>query len=102
MNVPLKQVADLEVVWEPSKIRRWDLLKVVSVKCEVTDETTPIAVAMEMDKWLKQAQQNWDVGYKYELGGEMESSVEASNSINEKLPIAGLIIVLLLVVQFFR
>ncbi len=30
----------------------------------------------------------------------MESSVEASNSINEKLPIAGLIIVLLLVVQF--
>ena len=29
-----------------------------------------------------------------------ESSVEASNSINEKLPIAGLIIVLLLVVQF--
>ncbi len=100
LNVPLKQVADLEVVWEPSKIRRWDLLKVVSVKCEVTDETTPIAVAMEIDKWLKQEQKNWEVGYKYELGGEMESSVEASNSINEKLPIAGLIIVLLLVVQF--
>jgi multidrug efflux pump subunit AcrB len=34
------------------------------------------------------------------LGGEMESSVEANNSINEKLPIAFLIIVLLLVGQF--
>lgn len=100
MNVPLKQVANLEVVWEPSKIRHWDLLKVVSVKCEVTDETTPIAVVTEVDKWLKQEKKKWDVGYKYELGGEMESSVEASNSINEKLPIAGLIIVLLLVVQF--
>ncbi len=99
-NVPLKQVADLEIVWESSKIRRRDLLKVVSVKCDVTNETTPIAVALEMDKWLKQEQANWDIGYKYELGGEMESSVEASNSINEKLPIAGLIIILLLVIQF--
>nr|NIS48560.1 efflux RND transporter permease subunit [candidate division Zixibacteria bacterium]NIT61094.1 efflux RND transporter permease subunit [Fodinibius sp.]NIV08799.1 MMPL family transporter [candidate division Zixibacteria bacterium]NIY29674.1 MMPL family transporter [Fodinibius sp.] len=99
-NVPLKQVADLEVAWEASKIRRRDLLKVVSVKCEVTEETTPIAVALEMDKWLKDEQPKWGVGYRYELGGEMESSVEANNSINEKLPVAGLIIVLLLVVQF--
>lgn len=99
-NVPLKQVADLQVKWEPSKIRRRDLQKVVSVKCEVTSETTPIDVALHMDEWLQEEQSNWDVGYKYELGGEMESSVEASNSINEKLPIAGLIIILLLVIQF--
>ena len=99
-NVPLKQVADLEVVWESSKVRRRDLLKVVSVKCDVSDDTTPIAVAMKMDSWLKKEQPNWGVGYRYELGGEMESSVEASNSINAKLPIAGLIILLLLVVQF--
>ncbi len=100
INVPLKQVADLKVVWEPSKIRRRDLLKVVSVKCEVTDQVTPIDVALELDKWLKQEQGKWDIGYKYELGGEMESSVEANRSINEKLPYAGLIIVLLLVFQF--
>lgn len=99
-NVALKQVADLEVVWEASKIRRRNLLKVVSVKCEVTDETTPIAVALEMDKWLKAEQPQWGVGYRYELGGEMESSVQANNSINAKLPIAGLIIILLLVFQF--
>lgn len=99
-NVPLKQVADLEIVWEPSKIRRRDILKVVTVKCDVTSKTTPIAVAMEMDGWLQEEEKNWGVGYKYELGGEMESSVEANNSINEKLPIAFLIIVLLLVGQF--
>jgi len=99
-NVPLKQVADLNVVWESSKISRKDLFKVVTVKCAVTGDLTPIAAAMKMDKWLKEKQKEWDVGYKYELGGEMESSVEAQNSINEKLPIAGLLIVLLLVVQF--
>ena len=99
-NIPLKQVADLEVIWESSKIRRRDLYNVVSVKCEVADNTTPIAVALKLDEWLKEEQKNWEVGYRYELGGEMESSVEASNSINAKLPLAGLIIVLLLVVQF--
>ncbi len=99
-NVPLKQVADLEIVWQSSKIRRRDLLKVMSINCEVTAETTPIAVALEMDRWLQQEEKDWGVSYKYELGGEMESSVEANNSINEKLPIAGLIIVLLLVGQF--
>ena len=99
-NVPLKQVADLEIVWEPSKIRRRDLLKVVTVKCDVTGKVTPIAVALEMDRWLQEEKSKWGIGYRYELGGEMESSVEANNSINEKLPIAFLIIVLLLVGQF--
>ena len=99
-NVPLKQVADLEIAWEASKILRRDLLKVVSVKCDVTSETTPIAVALEMDKWLQEQQQNWGVGYRYELGGEMESSVDAQNSINAKLPLAMLIIIILLVMQF--
>ncbi|MBN2012858.1 efflux RND transporter permease subunit [candidate division KSB1 bacterium] len=99
-SVPLKQVADLEIVWEPSKILRRDLLKVVTVKSGVTAESTPIAIALEMDKWLKEQQKTWDVGYRYELGGEMESSELANKSINEKMPIAGLLIVLLLVFQF--
>ncbi len=99
-NVPLKQVADLEVVWEPSMMIRRDLLKVMSIKCEVDPTTTPIAVAQEMEKWLSDEKKNWEIGYKYEVGGEMESSEEANKSINDKLPIAFLIIILLLVVQF--
>lgn len=99
-NVPLKQVADLEVVWEPSMMIRRDLLKVMSIKCEVEPTTTPIAVAQEMEKWLGDEKKNWEIGYKYEVGGEMESSEEANKSINDKLPIAFLIIILLLVVQF--
>ncbi len=99
-NVPLKQVADLEVVWEPSMMIRRDLLKVMSIKCEVDPITTPIAIAQEMEKWLGNEKTNWEIGYKYEVGGEMESSEEANKSINDKLPIAFLIIILLLVFQF--
>ncbi|UCE19907.1 MAG: efflux RND transporter permease subunit [Gemmatimonadota bacterium] len=99
-NVPLKQVADLEVVWEPSKRYRRDLLKAISIKCDVGAKVTPISVSREMESWLEEEQAYWGVGYSYEIGGEAESSDEASQSINEKLPIAALIIILLLVGQF--
>ena len=99
-NVPLKQVADLEIVWEPSKRYRRDLLKAISIKCDVGANVTAISVAREMKSWLDEEKANWGVGYSYEIGGEAESSDEASKSINEKLPIAALIIILLLVGQF--
>jgi multidrug efflux pump subunit AcrB len=99
-SVPLKQVADVEVVWQPAKVIRRDRLKTVSVRCDVTEETTPIKVSGIMDEWLAGEKATWDVGYKYSLGGELESSVQANESIMVKLPIAGLIIVILLVIQF--
>jgi multidrug efflux pump subunit AcrB len=93
-------VADVEVVWQPAKVIRRDRLKTVSVRCDVTEETTPIKVSGIMDEWLAGEKATWDVGYKYSLGGELESSVQANESIMVKLPIAGLIIVILLVIQF--
>jgi multidrug efflux pump subunit AcrB len=99
-NVPLNQVAEVKIVWQPAKILRRDRLKTVTVECDVTPETTPIAVSREMDQWLTKEKSNWPVGFKYSLGGELESSVEANQSISAKLPIAALLIILLLVMQF--
>ena len=59
-----------------------------------------IAITAIVDEWLKEDSKSWPIGYKYELGGEVESSGEANDSINAKLPIALLIIILLLVGQF--
>ena len=50
--------------------------------------------------WLDTESSQWGSGYRYELGGEAESSAKANKSIVEKLPIAALIIVILLVGQF--
>jgi len=99
-SVPLKQVADVEVVWQPSKVLRRDRLKTVTVHCDVAPDVPPIAVSMEMEEWLSEESRNWKVGYKYELGGEMEKSVTANRSIAAKLPVAGFIILFLLVAQF--
>jgi multidrug efflux pump subunit AcrB len=98
--VPLKQVADIEVVWQPAKIYRRDRLKTVTVKADIQPGMNAIAIAQEAEKWLINESKTWPIGYKYELGGEMESSLEASQSINAKLPIALLIIIILLVLQF--
>ncbi len=99
-NVPLKQVADLEVTWQPSKRLHRDLLNAISIKCDVDLSTTPLAVASRVEDWLKEQKPSWGIGYGYEIGGEQESSDQANQSINEKLPIAGLLIILLLVGQF--
>lgn len=100
ISVPLKQVADIEVVWQPAKIMRRDRLKAVTVGAQV-DETLTVTQALEqLLPWLEQEKAQWPFGYSFEIGGEYESSGEANASIAAKLPIAVFIIVILLVVQF--
>jgi multidrug efflux pump subunit AcrB len=43
---------------------------------------------------------DWAISYRYELGGEIETSGKANKSIFDKPGIAALIILLLLVWQF--
>jgi multidrug efflux pump subunit AcrB len=99
-SIPLKQVADLKVAWEPSKVMRRDRLKTVTVQSNLKPGANAIAISRKIERWLEQEQAQWPVGYKYELGGELESSGQANASIAAKLPIAGLIILLLLIGQF--
>ena len=99
-SVPLKQVADIEVAWQPSKVLRRDRLKTVTVKADVTEETTPIAVSRDIGDWLDRQTPEWGIGYKYELGGEIENSVKANQSIADKMPIGMFVILMLLVGQF--
>ena len=99
-SVPLKQVADIEVVWQPAKILRRDRLKTVTVTAGIEQGVTAIAVFEALQGWLDTDGQHWPVGYRYEFGGEWEASVEGNASIGVKVPIAALVIVLLLVGQF--
>ncbi|MCP4708150.1 MAG: efflux RND transporter permease subunit, partial [Planctomycetes bacterium] len=99
-SVPLKQVADIDMVWQPAKILRRDRLRTITVQAGISTGSNAIAISQELDSWLAEQNAGWDIGYKYEFGGEIEASGEANESINEKLPVAGLIILLLLVAQF--
>ncbi|TMP31556.1 AcrB/AcrD/AcrF family protein [Pseudoalteromonas rubra] len=98
-SVPLKQVADIEVVWENAQILRRDRLKSVTVGAQL-DGITADEGFSKLIPWLDEQQKTWPFGYGYELGGEAESSGKANQSIAEKMPIAVFIIIILLVGQF--
>jgi len=99
-SVPLKQVADVEVAWQPSVIHRRNRLRTVTIEAAAEAGFTAAEIVGQLRPWLVGKSNEWGGGYAYEFGGEEESSATANRSIVAKLPIAGLIILLLLVAQF--
>jgi len=99
-SVPLLQVADVDVIWQASKILRRDRIKTVVLGAQINTSVTSADVFAKLTPWLEEQSNNWPVGYSYELGGDAESSAKGNQSISEKLPIAALIILFLLVSQF--
>ena len=98
--VPLKQVADIEVTWEPAKYLRRDRLATVTVSAALKPDFTAVEIINQLDPWLRKEKTDWPVGFDYAYGGEIEASVKANTSVMAKVPIGALIIVLLLVGQF--
>lgn len=98
--VPLKQVADVTLSWEPPIIYRRDREKTITIGVQLAPGTTATEVNKEFHPWLLQQAQKWPRGYDFEEGGEAETSGDANQAIAVKLPIAGMLILLLLVGQF--
>lgn len=97
---PLSQVANLALDIEPALILRRGRSRTVTVEAEVAEGTTASEIFVAMRPWLEEQQKNWPIGHRWEYGGEFESSETANQSIGDKLPIAGMAILLLLIWQF--
>ena len=98
--VPLKQVADITLGWQNAIIKRRDRDKAITAQAILIPGYTATDVGKEFFPWLSQYASSWQNGYSYELGGESETSGDANEAIAAKLPISGMLIVLLLVAQF--
>ncbi|MGB5285740.1 MAG: efflux RND transporter permease subunit, partial [Polyangiales bacterium] len=99
-SVPLTQVAVGHLEWESSEILRRDLYPTVTVDSDTIEGVTAFDVIAELTPWLEEQKRDWGIGYRYEFGGEVEGSGKANASIADKLPIAGMVIIMLLVWQF--
>ncbi len=99
-TVPLKQIADVDIAWQYSIIKRKDRERTITVNAQLKPGVTATEINNEFNPWLAEYTKKWNYGYSYELGGEAESSGDANKSIADKLAISGMIIVLLLVAQF--
>jgi len=98
--IPLTQVANIKIVWQPAKILRRDRLKTITVGAQIEPGFTAAEGFNALKPWLEQSADHWPFGFRYELGGDAESSQKGNQSIADKLPIAVFIILFLLVAQF--
>ena len=97
-SVPLTQVANIDILWKPPKIVRYNGVHTITVTAQLKKGFTSFDVKEAVEPWLKD--QQWDIGYRYEFGGEVESSKSAQGAVADKLPVAAMIIIVLLVMQF--
>jgi len=99
-NVPLKQVANVSLTFEPGIIERRDRDRTLSLNVQLLPEATAAEVVEVLVPWLEKAAKSWPAGHNFEIGGETEESGDANASIAAELPTAGMLILLLLVWQF--
>lgn len=99
-NVRLAQIADTSVQWSASNILRRDRVRTVTVSATLFPDYTATMINETFNPWLDDFTTQLPSGYTVEIGGESESSDDATQSIVDKLPLAIICIVLLLVGQF--
>jgi multidrug efflux pump subunit AcrB len=99
-SVPLKQVANVELTFEPGIIERRDRDRTLSLNVQLRSGATAAEVVAVLKPWLDEAARDWPAGHTFEIGGETEESGDANASIAAELPMAGMLILLLLVWQF--
>ncbi|MDA8986438.1 efflux RND transporter permease subunit, partial [Luminiphilus sp.] len=98
--VPLRQVADIHLVWDIAKVYRRDGIRSVAVGAQLDPGIRAADRNAVLMPWLNEQSAEWGRSVTAELGGESESSGDANAAITEKLPIAAFLILLLLVSQF--
>lgn len=101
VSVPLLQVAQTDLTWEPSDIRRRDQVRTMTIKADVTGRYASAALADLQPKLEKLINsEEWPSGYFIEYGGEIEESTKASEKIMSPLPFAMMALILILMFQF--
>jgi multidrug efflux pump subunit AcrB len=100
VSVPLKQVANVALTFEPGIIERRDRDRTMSLNLQLASGATAAEVVEVIEPWLEENARSWPAGHTFEIGGETEESGDANASIAAKLPIALMLILLLLVGQF--
>ncbi|MDX9724411.1 MAG: efflux RND transporter permease subunit, partial [Myxococcota bacterium] len=99
-GVPLSQLSQVELQFQPSKIIRRNRIRTMEVGAQLYPEVTAADVVAELEPWLREQARGWPTSVHYEFGGDAEESAKSQGAIFEKLPYALIIVVFLLVAMF--
>jgi multidrug efflux pump subunit AcrB len=98
-SVPLRQVANFKLVLEPGIQWRRDRLPSITVRGVVPDHLQSPDVANAVLAKLRPLRDALPVGYRIELQGAVEEAANSQASINAKMPVMLMVILVLLMVQ---
>lgn len=94
----MSQIADISLDWQEGKAVRRNGERTVTVEAEVADGYTARGIVDRATPWLDSL--SWQPGYSYEIGGTVEESRVANQSILAKIPIAALFVLVMLILEF--
>jgi multidrug efflux pump subunit AcrB len=98
-SVPLTQVAKVSLALEPGIEWRRSRLPTITVRGAVPDHVQSPDVTKAIFSQLQPLRDALPLGYRIEMQGAVEESATSQDSINAKMPVMLLCIVLLLMVQ---
>ncbi|MEM0951615.1 MAG: efflux RND transporter permease subunit [Cyanobacteria bacterium P01_H01_bin.74] len=101
INVPLVQVADVSLNWQPSNVRTRNKQKTLTIKGQV-EGRNDVAVVEELSQKLTElsSQASWPQGYSFSFGGLAEEQSKAMGSIMAGVPLAAGLLLLVLLFQY--
>lgn len=101
-KIPLDSIATIESHWEPSRIERRDMNRVIEVLSQVEPGVMGndvVNAILDSDEY-KQVEADLPPGYWIEVAGSLEESQEGAAQLSICLSISMLLIVLVLILQY--
>lgn len=101
-KVPLSAVAEVAATWEPASIDRRDLNRTIEVRARVVPGVSGNDVTQEIfdSEAMEQLRAELPIGFRVEVGGALEESIEAQAMMLNSFGLSFVAIVLLLIAQF--
>ena len=98
-NVPLAQIASLSYRQEPPLVWSRDRVPTITVQADVPEHIQAITVVQQLQKDIAAFQARLPAGYELKLGGTIEDSAKAQQSIFVVFPLMLLVMITILMVQ---
>ncbi|WP_426129502.1 efflux RND transporter permease subunit [Pararhizobium sp. PWRC1-1] len=100
-QVPLDQIGHSEIRFEEPILKRRDRMPVITIRSDINEATQPPEVSQQVMKALQPLIASLPVGYRIEMGGNIEESLKANVALVQVFPlmIAATLIVIILQVR---
>ncbi|ARM91911.1 acriflavin resistance protein (plasmid) [Rhizobium sp. CIAT894] len=100
-QVPLDQIGHSEIRFEEPILKRRDRTPVITIRSDISEASQPPEVSEQVMKALQPLIASLPVGYRIEMGGNIEESTKANDALVKIFPlmIAAMLIVIVLQVR---